>query len=730
MARAATPRDPSGAPEKLEGQIERVTFYNEENGFAVLRVKAKGHRDLVTLVGPVASANAGEFVEASGRWTVDRTHGPQFSAERIESHPPTSREGIERFLASGLIRGVGPHYAKRLVARFGERVFDIIERESARLEEVEGIGAGRRRTIKQAWEAQKAIRDIMVFLHAHGVSTSRAVRIHRTYGDEAIAKVTGNPYLLARDIHGVGFKTADQIAKQLGIPHDSPLRACGGLEHMLHEQTGAGHCALPRETLVRETAKLLDIGEDRTADALGQLLGRGELAEEPIGGEDLIFLPPMQAAEKGVARLLRALSGARPPYPPIDPERAVAWWEGKSGKTLAAGQRDAIRAALENRLLVVTGGPGVGKTTLLNALLAILRAKRVRPALCAPTGRAAKRLAEATGIEARTIHRMLEFQPGRGGFARNERNPLDHDLLVVDECSMVDVPLMHGLLRAHPPRAALLLVGDADQLPSVGPGSLLAHLIESRICPVVRLTEIFRQAAASRIIAAAHAINAGRMPDLDAADPGADFHFFPREEPGAIASTVISLVAGRISKKTGLPHRDIQVLCPMHRGPLGTREINAALQRELNPPRHDQPGVERFGWEFRPGDRVLQTENNYDKDVFNGDIGEITRVLHEERELRVRIDDREVAYGFDELDELQPAYAISVHKSQGSEFPAIVIPVSTQHFMMLQRNLIYTAITRGKRLVVAVGQKKALAMAINNAHTTRRISGLLERLRA
>ncbi len=461
-----------------------------------------------------------------------------------------------------------------------------------------------------------------------------------------------------------------------------------------------------------------------------ELLGRGDLVSETIAGEDLVFLPQMQAAEKGVAARLRALAGGKTPYPAIDAGRAIAWWEGRSGKTLAPAQRDAISAALAQRLLVITGGPGVGKTTLLNALLAILRAKKVRPSLCAPTGRAAKRLAEATGIEARTIHRALEYQPGRGGFARNERNPLDHDLLVVDECSMVDVPLMHALLRAHPPAAALLLVGDADQLPSVGPGSLLANLIESRACPVVTLTQIFRQAAASRIVAAAHAINAGNVPAFDSADPDADFHFFPREEPQAIASSVISLVRDRIPKKTGLRHRDIQVLCPMHRGPLGTRELNAALQRELNPPSPERPGVQRFGWEFRTGDRVLQTENNYDKDVFNGDIGEITRVLHEDREIRVRFDEREVAYDFDELDELQPAFAISVHKSQGSEFPAIVIPVATQHFMMLQRNLVYTAITRGKRLVVAVGQMKALAMAVRNADTTRRISGLLARLRA
>lgn len=726
----ATIRDQSVGTETLEGQIERVTFYNEENGFAVLRVKARGHRDLVVLVGVVASANAGEFVKASGRWTVDRTHGQQFAADRIELHPPTSREGITRFLASGLIRGVGPHYAKLLVARFGETVFDVIERESGRLEEVEGIGPGRRRLIKQAWEEQKSVREIMVFLHAHGVSTSRAVRIHRTYGADAIAKVTANPYLLARDITGIGFKTADEIAKQLGVPHDSPLRACAGIEYMLHQQTLAGHCALPREALIRETARLIDIDETRTTDALGQLLGRGDLIAESIAGEDLIFLPQLQAAEKGIATRLQALARTAPAYPPIDAGRAIAWWEGRSKKTLAPGQRDAILSALTHRLLVITGGPGVGKTTLLNALLAILRAKRVRPALCAPTGRAAKRLSEATGLEARTIHRALDYQPGRGGFARNERNPLDYDLLVVDECSMVDVPLMHALLRAHPPKAALLLVGDADQLPSVGPGSVLAHIIESGVCPVVRLTEIFRQAAASRIVATAHAINAGNFPDLETGGPDADFHFVARDEPGAIAAMVLSLVRDRIPKKSGLRHSEIQVLCPMHRGPLGTREINAALQRELNPPRQDQPGIQRFGWEFRPGDRVLQTENNYDKDVFNGDIGEITGVDHEDRQLRVHFDGRHVTYEFDELDELQPAYAISVHKSQGSEFPAVVIPIATQHFMMLQRNLIYTAITRGKRLVVAVGQKKAFGMAIRNTDTTRRISGLLERLRA
>lgn len=725
----ATTRDQQVGIETLEGQIERVTFYNEDNGFAVLRVKARGHRDLVVLVGTVASANAGEFVKAAGRWTVDRTHGQQFAADRIESHPPTSREGIARFLASGLIRGVGPHYAERLVARFGENVFDVIERESGRLEEIEGIGPGRRRLIKQAWEEQKSVREIMVFLHAHGVSTSRAVRIHRTYGAEAIAKVTANPYLLARDITGIGFKTADEIAKQLGVPHDSPLRACAGLEHMLHQHTLSGHCALPREGLIRETAGMIDIDENRTTDALNSLLARGELIAESIGGEDLIFLPQLQSAEKGIASRLRALAQSPPPYPRIDAARAIAWWEGRSKKTLAAGQRNAILSALSHRLLVITGGPGVGKTTLLNALLDIVRVKKVRPILCAPTGRAAKRLSEATHLDARTIHRMLDYQPGRGGFSRNERNPIECDLLVVDECSMVDVPLMHALLRAHPPHAALLLVGDADQLPSVGPGSVLAHIIESGACPVVRLTEIFRQAASSRIVAVAHAINTGNFPDIDSAGPDADFHFVSREEPADIAAMVISLVRDRIPKKTGFHHRDIQVLCPMHRGPLGTRELNAALQRELNPPRQDRPGIQRFGWEFRPGDRVLQTENNYDKEIFNGDIGEIRNISHEDRSLRVRFDEREVAYEFDELDELQPAYAISVHKSQGSEFPAVVIPVATQHFVMLQRNLIYTGITRGKRLVVVVGQKKALGMAVRNTDTHRRISGLLERLR-
>ena len=718
--------------ETIEGQIERVTFFNEQNGFAVLRVHVRGQRELVTVLGSLPSVNGGEWVRAEGDWVRDPDHGLQFRAESLASQAPTSREGIEKYLGSGLIKGIGPVLAKKLVAKFGEKVFDIIDGHSARLEEVDKVGPERRRRIKAAWSEQKVVREIMVFLHAHGASASRAVRIYKTYGEQAIEVVRANPYQLARDIHGIGFKSADAIARRLGIGTDSPLRAAAGLRHALHEAGSDGHCGLPEADLVSQTARLLEIDETLASDALARSLASEEVEREAVGGETLVYLPGMRHAEAAIARRIAALTAQPPVFPAVDLDHAVPWYEAKAGRQLSATQRDALARFLHSRVFIITGGPGVGKTTLLDAVLSILRAKKVRCRLCAPTGRAAQRLAEATGMEARTIHRLLEFGPGGKGFLRNEQHPLEGDLLVVDEGSMVDVPLMHALLRALPPSASLLLVGDVDQLPSVGPGLVLRHLIESRRVPTARLTEVFRQAAESRIITNAHRINAG---DLPAVEPGpgetSDFYYIEREEPARIAQTLAELVGKRIPQKWGFhATHDIQVLCPTNRGPIGARQLNARLQETLNPARPDDAVAEKFGWQFRPRDKVIQTQNNYDKEVFNGDLGFVERIDPEESELTVRFEGRTVVYAFAELDELSPAYAITIHKSQGSEFPAVVVPLAMSQYLLLQRNLLYTGITRGRKLVVIVGQRRALSTAVRQQSAGFRHSGLLARLLA
>jgi exodeoxyribonuclease V alpha subunit len=722
----------SSLPEEaVSGLIERVTFHSEETGFTVLRVKVNGRRELVTTVGTLASVNAGEWLTGQGSWVQDKEHGLQFKATSLQASAPTSKEGIEKYLGSGLIKGIGPIYAKKLVEKFGEGILAIIDQYSARLEDVEGIGPGRRQRIKAAWVEQKAVREIMIFLHSHGVSTSRATRIHKIYGERAIETVRANPYALAKDIEGIGFKSADTVAQKLGIARDSIQRAMAGIQHALMEATGSGHCALPKETLVEEAAKLLEVEETIVVEALDRLLLDRLLILESIGGQDLVYLPYLRRAEEGIAVLLRKLAEAPSCLPQIDMEKAIAWCQGKTGKELAPTQREALHQALKSRMLVITGGPGVGKTTLVDSILRIFRAKKLACLLCAPTGRAAKRLGEATGVEAKTIHRLLEFKPSAGGFSRTVANRLECDVLVVDESSMVDVPLMHKLIQALPDRAHVLLVGDADQLPSVGPGSALVDIIRSELVSVVHLQEVFRQAAASRIVTNAHRVNAGQMPQFPLGGEESDFFFLEREEADKIQSTILELAIDRIPGKLRIdPILDVQVLCPMNRGTLGALAMNGLLQERLNPPRADEPIVERFGWQFRLRDKVIQTRNDYDKEVFNGDIGQVIKIDPADRELVIRFQDREVSYDFNELDEVSLAYAITIHKSQGSEFPAVIVPVATQHYLLLQRNLVYTAMTRGRRFVVLVGQKKALAIAVQNERASARCSGLYDRLRA
>jgi exodeoxyribonuclease V alpha subunit len=640
--------------EVLAGLIERVTYHNAENGFCVLRARARGHRDVVTVVGHAASISAGEWMPASGDWVNDRTHGQQFKARFLRTSPPTSADGIEKYLSSGMIRGVGPVYAKKLVRAFGDKVFDIIEATPDRLREVDGIGPVRATSILSAWAEQKAVREIMVFLHSHGVSTARAVRIFKTYGSDAIQVMSENPYRLARDIRGIGFKTADAIAMKLGIEKTAVIRVRAGISYALTEAIDEGHCGLPTDELVPLAEKLLEVPQPLIRTAVELELKEGTVVADRVREMPCVFLAGLYRAERTIAERPSRLATGTLPWPEIDSDKALPWIEKRIGLVLAESQATAIRLALVSRVLVMTGGPGVGKTTIVKAILRILAAKGTSLLLCAPTGRAAKRMTEATGFEAKTIHRLLEVDPRSGGFKRGEDNPLDCDLLVVDETSMVDVMLMQALLRAVPDKAALLIVGDIDQLPSVGPGQVLADIIASGAVPVVRLTEVFRQAAQSRIITNAHRINQGSMPDLSPPGPESDFYFGQADDPETAVGRIIELVKTRIPKRFGLdPIRDIQVPCPMNRGGVGARSLNIELQAVLNPAGDRK--VERFGWTFAPGDKVMQIENDYDKEVYNGDIGYIDDVDANAGEVVVSFDGRSVTYGFGELDMLVPA---------------------------------------------------------------------------
>ena len=734
-----------GDPNRVAGTVERVTFHSEETGFCVLRVNAARRREPVTVVGTAVTVGPGEFVEATGVWVNDRSYGLQFRAEHLRVVPPSTLEGIEKYLGSGMIRGIGPHFAAQLVRAFGAEVFEVIENEPDRLRELPGIGPKRQSQVIAAWAEQKAVREIMVFLQSHGVGSARAVRIYRLYGDQAVDRVRENPYRLALDVRGIGFRTADAIAQSLGFDPDSIPRARAGIRHVLQELAAEGHCAGERGALVETTAELLEVEPQVVEGALARELADDELVDETRDGDSWVYLPVLHRSERGAAgHLARLLAGGGLPWGDIDPEKAIPWAEQRVGFELSGSQREAVVCAIRERVAVITGGPGVGKTTIVNAVLTIVRAKGVRARLCAPTGRAAKRLAESTGLEASTIHRLLEFDPATGGFRHGLDHPLDTDLVVVDEVSMVDVILANQLFRAIPDHAALLLVGDVDQLPSVGPGSVLAEIIGSERVPTVRLTEIFRQAESSRIVVNAHRINRGESPEYprpparsEGSGSGAenranaepsDFYVIPVRDAEEARDRLLQVVTERIPRRFGFdPMAELQVLTPGRRGGLGAAALNAELQSRLNP--GSAAGVNRYGTTFARGDKVLQTVNDYQKEVFNGDIGRITAVDLEEQTLTVDFDGRPVPYAFSELDELSLAYAITVHKSQGSEFPAVVMPLTTQHYMLLQRNLVYTGVTRGKRLVVLVAEPRALAIAVRRFESVQRRSRLADRLR-
>jgi len=748
------------APDTLSGSVERVTYYNPENGYSVLRLKPDSPRKipglsrdgLATVVGNLPELSPGEHLLLSGRWITHSRHGLQFQVEICEQTLPATLAGMRRYLGSGLVKGIGPRLAERIVAQFGDRTLDVIESQPERLVEAADIGPKRAGLIARAWQEQKQVKEIMLFLHSHGVSTNLAVKIYKQYGDQALPVVRDDPYRLARDIYGVGFLTADRIARSLGLPADHPTRIEAGLVYALNEMSDDGHVYSPQVMLAERAVQLLQVPAELIQPALQRLAQDERVREETIPyvvetprqvetphrsisthvseaggvyGLQAVYLAPLYYSEVGAAERLRSLartipsrlSDLPPAFITLDPQ-------------LSPQQAEAIRSALSHPLSVLTGGPGTGKTTALRALIAVVEAAGKRCALASPTGRAAKRLAEATGRPASTIHRLLGFSPGEG-FKHNLENPLPVDLLVVDEASMLDQTLAYSLLKAIEAGTHLLLVGDVDQLPSVGAGDVLRDVIASGVAPVARLEVIFRQAAGSQIITNAHRINQGQMPLFPKGDtsPGSDFYLFPAETPEDAASWVQQVVCQRIPGKFGLdPRQEIQVLAPMYRGPAGVHALNQALQAALNPPAAHRPEKSLFGQLFRLGDRVMQVQNNYDKDVFNGDIGVVAGLDMVDQLLSVNFDGRRVDYDWSEADQLVLAYAISVHKGQGSEFPAVVVPVLTSHYLMLQRNLLYTAVTRAKVLCVLVGSRKAIGIAVRNNKVAERFTALDWRL--
>ncbi len=739
----------------LDGVLERVTFANPETGYTIARIAPERGRgtDLVTAVGPLLGAQVGESLRLRGRWRSHPRYGRQFEVVSYTTVLPATEQGIRRYLGSGLIKGIGPVMAERMVARFGTDILHVIEDEPARLVEVEGLGPKRTAMITAAWAEQKAIKEVMIFLQGVGVSTSLAVRIYKKYGDRSVDVVRAEPYRLASDVWGIGFKTADTIAASVGIAKDSPERIKAGLAYTLSQAADDGHCYLPEPNLVADAAKILDVPADLIGPCLAELAAAEGVLREQVPAADgaapqvpAVYLPPFYQAERSVAAWLQRLVGSARDrmawFQSVDWDKAFGWLAGRTGAALAPEQEAAVKLALTSRVSVLTGGPGCGKSFTVRSVVELARAKGARVVLVAPTGRAARRLAELTGHEAATIHRLLQLRPG-GEPSFDAGNPLDADLVVVDETSMVDVILANKLVKAVPPGAHLLLVGDADQLPSVGAGEVLRDLIAAGTLPVVRLTRIFRQAQRSGIVVNAHRVNAGLLP----VPPGApspspsprirafpDFFWFSCDDQEQTAALVTDIVARRIPARFGLdPRRDVQVLCPMHRGPAGAGNLNLLLQEALTPYREDQPERRHGGRVFRVGDKVTQLRNNYDKGaagVFNGTVGVVTAISPEDHALTVLTDeDEEVGYSFDELDELAHAYAVTIHRSQGSEYPAVVLPLTTGSWMMLQRNLLYTGITRARQLVVLAGSRRALAAAVRARGAGRRHTALAHRLR-
>ena len=713
--------------DRLRCVVERVTYQNETNGYSVIKCRAKGYADLITVVGSMPEVHVGSVLTLSGEWTVNPKFGRQFTVSGFEETLPATVYGIEKYLGSGLVKGIGPKFAARIVRAFGADTLNVIEEDPDALLRVPGIGKLRVERIKKSWDEQKEIKNIMLFLQGHDVSTTHATKIYKTYGSDSIRVVKENPYRLADDIWGIGFRTADTIAEKLGVEKETAVRLRSGLLYTLNRLSDEGHCYARRDQLLKTGAELLAVEESVLPPVLDEMVRQDDVKTELIGGEDsapgetAVYLPPFWFAETGTAKRLKQIFSS-PPSVKVKPQGLEERIRRVTGLNYDPAQMDAIRCAAGSKILILTGGPGTGKTTTTLGILTAFRQAGAKILLAAPTGRAAKRLSETTGMEARTIHRLLEFKPPEG-CQKNEQNPLEGDVLILDECSMIDIMLMYSLLKAVPDSMTLIFVGDVDQLPSVGAGNVLRDLIDAGVFPVVRLTKIFRQAAASRIITNAHRINRGRMPDLSNGKQS-DFFFLEEEDPETAAQEIVRLVKERLPRAYGT--RDIQVLTPMQRGAVGAANLNQVLQAALNA---DAAGLRRGGTDYRLHDKVMQIRNNYDKEVFNGDIGTVCRVNTEDRELTVSFDGREVLYDVTELDELVLAYAATVHKSQGSEYPIVVMPVLMTHYVMLQRNLVYTGVTRAKKLMVMIGSTKALALAVRNVTVTRRNTMLKERLK-
>ena len=733
--------------EHLRCVVERITYQNAENGYSVIKCRAKGYQDLVTVVGSMPDVHVGSVLYLGGSWRIDAKYGRQFSMETFEETLPATVFGIEKYLGSGLVKGVGPKFAGRIVKQFGVDTLNVIEEDPDRLLEVAGIGKVRVERIKKSWQEQKEIKNIMLFLQSHNVSTSHATKIYKTYGNDSIKVVQENPYRLADDIWGIGFKTADTIAEKMGFDHEKYVRLRSGILYTLNRLSEDGHCYATKDMLLKTGSELLSVEENVLTMTLDEMIRAEDVITEPIPlpedadpemmSEKAIYLPPFYFSEMGTAKRLAAIYGNSGGIH-VNPTGLAERISRRTGMQYDEIQMQAILTAVQSKVLVLTGGPGTGKTTTTLGIITAFREVGAKILLAAPTGRAAKRLSEATGMEAKTIHRLLEVKPPEG-YQKNEENPLEGDVLIVDECSMIDIMLMYNLLKAIPDTMTLILVGDIDQLPSVGAGNVLRDIIDSACFPVVRLTRIFRQAQTSRIIMNAHRINAGKMPDISNGSQS-DFFFMDMErqvekngrnpEDGGVladeaARTISELVTTKLSRYYRTPPSEIQVLTPMQRGVVGAANLNQALQQALNP---GEVGLRRGGYLFKNRDKVMQIRNNYDKEVFNGDIGVIESVDLEEREMVVRFDDRSVTYDVTELDELVLAYATTIHKSQGSEYPIVVIPVLMNHFVMLQRNLIYTGITRAKKILVLVGTKKALGYAVRNVTVSKRNTMLRERL--